>query len=246
MSAWATAKPPLPTLRFLHPSMRERIRAQLEVHDQRARSGGCGLAWRAWSGRVDAFDMDRRAVAGGHPEAAALPAGIAIIDASVEPLGEKAHRIGDAKLNDLSADQGVERIRLVAGGDRHVRAKAEDVVLVDPRVIGILGGAGITLEARPWNRMEAPALGTFVAELRARSIERPLALATVEARDVAAVERRPDDAIAIDVHSADSESGERNLVDFRQRGLGRVRSWSQAKDVARMGEVRSPEAAVER
>src|SRR5215510_11893265 len=62
----------LPCLR----SMRQRIRAQLQLHQLRH----VALA--------DAFAMERRAVAGARPHAAALPAAVGIIDAAVDELGE--------------------------------------------------------------------------------------------------------------------------------------------------------------
>ena len=49
----------------------------------------------------------------------------------------------------MAVDQRVQRVRLVAGLERHIGAKAQNVVLVDPHVIRVFLGAGITLEARP-------------------------------------------------------------------------------------------------
>src|SRR5436190_22335541 len=58
-------------------SMRERIRTQLQLHELRR------LA-------LAAFAVERRTVAGACPHAAALPAGIRIVDAPVNQLGEEA------------------------------------------------------------------------------------------------------------------------------------------------------------
>ena len=115
---------------------RERIGPQLEVHDQRARQR---LSGRARARRVDAFDVHRRAVARGHPQPLALPAGFRIIDAAVHALREEAHRVGDAELDHLAVRERVQRIREIAGADRGVLAQTEDVVLVHPRVIRAFG-----------------------------------------------------------------------------------------------------------
>ena len=80
----------------------------LELDDQRARQGRLGLAGGAGGGSVDAFDVERRAVARGHPEAAPLPAGVLVVDAPVDPFGEEPHRVGDTQLDDLAADQRMQ------------------------------------------------------------------------------------------------------------------------------------------
>src|SRR5215471_10259630 len=178
---------PLPTLprpRGRVYSMRQRIGAQLEVHDQRARQRLRGLAGGARGRGVDAFDMHRGAVAGGHPQTTALPASIGVVDAAVEALGKEAHRIRHAQLDHPAADQCMERIRLVASGDRDVGAEPQDVVLVDPGVIRIFLRTRIALKARSGDRIERKALGTFLPKLRAGPVERALALAAVEACDV--------------------------------------------------------------
>ncbi len=128
--------------------MRERIGTQLELHDQRARQRCRRLARSAGGRRVDALDMLRRAVARGRPQGSPLPAGVRIVNAAFETFGEKAHRVGDAQFDNLATDQRVQRVRLVAGFERHIGAKAQNVVLVDPDVIRVFLGAGITLEAR--------------------------------------------------------------------------------------------------
>jgi len=63
--------------------MRQRVGTQLEIDDQRARQCRLGFAGGAGGGSVDAFDVERSAVAGGHPQAAALPAGVRVVDAAV-------------------------------------------------------------------------------------------------------------------------------------------------------------------
>ncbi len=63
---------------------------------------------------------------------------------------------------------------------------------------------------------------------------------------MAAVERQPGDAVAVDIHAADTEAGQRDLVDLGQGRIGRVRPRRQAHDVARMGQARAPDRAIGR
>src|SRR2546427_742768 len=80
----------------------------------------------------------------------------------------------------------------------------------------------------------------------ARAVERSLTLAPVETREMSARERRPDDALAIDVHAARRIAGERRLEHFGERGLRRIRSRIQADDVARVSQYRAPDRTVDR
>ena len=123
-------------------SMRKRIGAELELDDQGTRQCRRRLAGNAGRGGVDARDMLRRAIARARPQGAPLPAGVRIVDAAFEPFGEEPHRIGYAQFNKLAVDQRVQRVRLVAGFERHIGAKAQNVVLVDPDVIRVLLGEG--------------------------------------------------------------------------------------------------------
>src|SRR4029453_15257941 len=192
--------------------MRQRIRSKLEMHDERARQG---LARRARARRVDALDVHGRAVAGSHPEPSPFPARIRIVDAAVDALGEEAHGVGDPQLDDLPIRQDVEWAGEVAGTDRRVRAEAQDVVLVDPRVVGALGRAVAAGERGPWNWIERPAFRTQISFRRARPVEAPLALATIEAGDVTARQRHPRHTLAIDVEAAHTVARRRHSVDLR-------------------------------
>src|SRR5438445_7717926 len=224
-------------------SVRGRFRPPLKAHDQRA---GQRLTGRARARCVDALDVHRRAVARGHPQPLALPAGFGIIDAAVHALGEESHRIGDAELDDLAVRERVERVREIAGPDGSVHAQAEDVVLVYPRVVRGFGGAVASGERRTRQRIERPAFGAQSPLTRARPIEASLALSAVEARDVAARERHPRDAAAVDVESAHAVAGRWDSVDFRQRRRRRVGARLKPQDVARVPDVRSPDRAVDR
>ena len=83
---------------------------------------------------------------------------------------------------------------------------------------------------------------------RFRPVQRPLALAPVEAAEVPARERHPVDAVAIDVAAARPVAGKRRLVHFGERGLRRVRARIDPHDVAghRESHHRSPDRAVHR
>src|SRR5208283_6063006 len=96
--------------------------------------------------------------------------------------------------------QGIGRI---AGGDRHIPAQAECVMLIHPGIVARLGaaGTGYTFELRSRKWVESPAFRAVLPRRR-RAIERALALAPVEAGEMPTCERCPDNAIAVDVHSA--------------------------------------------
>ena len=68
--------------------VRQRIGPHLDVHGARLSA-------------LAAFLEPRRAVAARAPQAAALPAGVRIVDAAVETLGVEAHRIRDAQHDHL-------------------------------------------------------------------------------------------------------------------------------------------------
>src|SRR5437667_1959870 len=202
-------------------SRRERIGTKLELHDLARRS-------------LAALDMEGRSGAVGRPQSLALPASIRIVDAPIHPLRVEAHGIRDAKGDELPVHEGQQRLVGVTGGDGHVRTQAERIVLIDPGVIGGLGAAGIRhrLELWPGERMERPAFGTVLPG-RGGAVERPLAPSTVEAREMSARQRRPDDAAPIDVHAARPVSRQWRLEHFRQRGRRRIRSRIEPNDVTR-------------
>ena len=198
-------------------SVRERIGAQLEVHDD----GLLALA---------AFHEPRRPVPAGRPQPAALPAGVRIVDAPVEPLGVEAQRVRHAQQDHLAVLERDQAVVEVGGRHRHVLAEPERVVLVDPGVVARLGAVlADALEARARVLVERPALRAVIAG-GLRPVERPLALAPVEAADVAAAQRRPHDALLVDVGAADAEVRLRHVVDLRERGRRRIRSRSEPHD----------------
>src|SRR5262245_17795022 len=127
--------------------MRERIRSDLPMRSQRF-------------GALAALDEPRGPIAVGGPEAASLPACARIVDTSVEPLRIEAHRIGHAQHEHLAVLERDHAVVEVAGRDRHVLAKSERVVLIDPGVIARLGAVvADTPEAGSWELVEAPAFG---------------------------------------------------------------------------------------
>src|SRR5262249_37347754 len=149
-------------------SVRERVGPHLDVYGARL-------------GALSAFLTPWRAVAVRAPQAAALPAGIRVIDASVQALGKEAQRVGDAQHDHLPVLECSESVIEVGRRDRDVLAKPHRVVLVHPGVVARLGAPVLeALEGRPWILVEREAFGAVVAG-RARPIERTLALAPVEA-----------------------------------------------------------------
>src|SRR5260370_17489946 len=123
-------------------SVRQRIGPQLDVH-------GTRLAAFA------ALHQPRRAITVGAPQPAAFPAGVGIIDAPVEALGIKAHRVRDAQHDHLPVLESDEAVVEVGGGHGNVLAEPQRIVLVDPGVIARLGaviaeafkaGAGLLVE----------------------------------------------------------------------------------------------------
>ncbi len=81
---------------------------------------------------------------------------------------------------------------------------------------------------------------------RTWAVERPLAFAAVEARHVAARQRHPDHAFAVDVHAARAVTGRGDLVDLRKRRGWGVGAGAHADDRTREGEHRAPDRAVHR
>src|SRR5215470_4238954 len=193
-------------------SLGEWIGTELELHD---------LA----GGALVAFEMERGAGGEGRPHRPPLPAGLGIVDAPVHALGVEAHRVRHAQVDELAVDQREQRLVGVAGGERHVLAEPERVVLVHPAVVAGLGASRLAHvgELRTGERVERPALRAVLAG-RIRSVERALALAAIEAREVTAGQRRPHHPVAVDVHAARGIAGRRRLVDLGQGGRGRVRA----------------------
>src|SRR6185503_17350087 len=133
-----------------------------------------------------AFHQPRRAVTAGAPEAAAFPAGVRIVDTTVEPLGIEAQRIRNAQHDHLAVLQRDEAVIEIGGRHRDVFAQTKRVVLVDPGVIARLG-AVLAQPAEPRSRVlvERPTFRAMIAG-RLRTVQRPLALAPVEADQMAA------------------------------------------------------------
>ena len=153
----------------------------------------------------------------------------------------KARRIGDAKRDELAVDQRQQAFIGIAGRDRHVSTEAQHVEFVDPGVIRGLGAAGaVTFSNRgPGNGWSVHLPGN--ADPSLGPVQRPLALAPVEAREMTARQRRPDDAVAVDVHAARQTARGRRLIDLRGRGGRRVRSGIQPLHGARKAEHGSPD-----
>jgi len=160
------------------------------------------LAGRA----LAAFDVENSARGVRRPQPLALPAGLRIVDASIEALGEEPDRIGHTEGDELAVSHGHQRIFPIAGGDRHVLPQPESVELIDPVVVAGLGAAGVghALELRRREGKKRPAFRTVLPG-GGRTVERPFALAPVEAGEMSAGEDGPDYAVTIDVETARRE-----------------------------------------
>src|SRR6185503_18885374 len=163
-------------------------------------------------GSFAAFLEPRRAIAGCRPQAAALPSGVRIVDAAVEPLRVEAHRIRHAQDDHLAVLEGDQPVVLVTGRHGNVRAQARGVVLIDPAVIARLGAVvADTFEPRTGILVERPALRAMIAG-RLRSAQWRLALAAIEAAKVAAGKRDPHDTLGIDVAAAHAEARRGHVI----------------------------------
>src|SRR5438552_15077397 len=207
---------------------RQRVGAQLELeHLARGALAALHVKWRSGA--------DRR------PQRPALPPGAGIVDPAIHPFGVESQWIRDAQHDPFPFLENQQPFGPVAGVDRHVRAEAEHAELIDPGVVAGLCAApvGDTLDLWEWLGIEAPALGTVLAG-RGRSVERSLAFPAVEAREMAAGERRPVDAVPVHVTATrgepldgDAGSVERQLVQLRERRLRGVRTGNEPHDGAR-------------
>src|SRR5262249_2682096 len=124
-----------------------------------------------------------------------------------------------------------------------VLAESQRVVLVDPGVIARLRAViAEAFEAGAGIFVEAPAFRAVVAG-GVRAVEWALALAPVEAREMAARVRPPRDAVLVDVAAADAEGRQRHVVDFGQSrcGIEANERWRAAEDAGGV-----PDRAVDR
>src|SRR5580704_13446945 len=228
-----SAPPPQAGEEILPQSIRHRARPDLEVHRHRRHAEA-------------AFLVPGHAVAAGGPKAAAFPADLCIVDAAVEALGVEAGRVGHFHGDHLAVGKGDQAVVEIAGRDRHVVAEAERVVLVDPGVIArlrrVIADAG---KARPRIFVERPAFRALIAGC-GRAVERPFAFAPVEAAEMAAGERHPDNAFGVDVAAARAEAGQRYIVDFRKRRLRRIGAGIEPYHRAGIVADRAPHCAVNR
>src|SRR5262249_11264490 len=124
---------------------------------------------------------------------------------------------------------------------RCVLAEPADVVPVDPGVVARLDAVLVfdaRLEGRAGHAMQLPAFRTVIAG-RLGAVEH-LALAAVELAEMAARERGPEHAVAVDVAAAAAIARQRRRIDFRE-----LRLRIEAHDVAReRGQRLAPHRAI--
>src|SRR5262245_7291857 len=199
-------------------SVRQRIGPHLDVYGARL-------------GALAAFLQPRRAVAVRAPQAAALPAGVRVVDAPVQAFGKEAQRVGDAQHDHPSVLERGEPVIEVGGRDGDVLAKPHRVVVVHPGVIARLGGPVLeALKGRARIFVVSKAFGAVVAG-RSETSERTLALASIEADESSTRARAPNDAVLVDVAAALTNALFRDRVELAELGLG-----VEAQESRRAGE----------
>src|SRR5579862_3901802 len=160
----------------IHPgicSVRQRIGTNLDMY-------------RHWRHALAALLEPGRAIAFRGPQTPAFPARLRVVDACVQSLGVEAHGIRDTQHDHLAVDQRDEAVIFVAGGNRHILAETDRIVLVDPRVVTRLRTV-ITDASKTWPGVfvELPALRALIAS-RLRPVEGAFALTAVKAANMTA------------------------------------------------------------
>src|SRR5258707_8282441 len=145
----------------------QRIRAYLDMH--------C-----AWLRTLAALHHPWHAVATRAPKSPALPSSIWIVNAPVEALSEEAERVRDAQHHHLPVLESDETVIEVGSRDRDILAKADRVVMIDPRIVARLGAGGFeALQTGARIFVVSKAFRAVIAG-RVRPIQRILAFAAVE------------------------------------------------------------------
>src|SRR5262245_21469616 len=220
---------------FLAGLVRQGIGPQLDVNDARPTA-------------LTTFHQPGCPITARRPQPATFPAGIGIIDASIETFGVKAQRIRHPQYDHLPILEGDQAIIEVARRHWHVLTEAKGVVLIDPRIVAGLGAVlADTEETGTRILVERPALLAMITHC-AWSVQRPVALAAVKATDMSTSQRHPNNALLVDVTTARCEAGSGNVVDFGQRGRGRVGPGVEPQHGTAAGEHanRIPDGAVDR
>src|SRR5262245_2214594 len=108
--------------------------------------------------------MERGARGHGGPQPATLPAAFRIVDSSVHPLRIEAEWIRHPQHDPFAILQRQQRLGCVAGTDWCVRAEAERVELIDPRIVAALRASAIgdALHLRERLGVEGPTLVTVL------------------------------------------------------------------------------------
>src|SRR5262245_30163529 len=138
----------------------------------------------------------------GRPKSLSFPTRVRVINAAIHPFGIKPHGIGNAQIDKPTIHEGKQRFVGVAGGDRHVLAQPERVELVHPSIVARLGRTWLRYAGhlRSGKRIERPTLRAMFS-CRVGSVQRPFEFAAIEACEMAARQRRPEHAVAVDVTS---------------------------------------------
>src|SRR5258705_10641543 len=127
---------------------------------------------------------------------------------------------------------------------RLVRAESEDVVPIDPVEIVEVGGDVGAFQLRAVRLIERPAFAALVAVNRVT--DAAFALPPIETGEMAACrERRPDDAVGVDVDAPRIESGLGHAEHFGTATLRRIAAPIDAHQIAREAFGYAPDRVVD-
>ena len=164
--------------------IRQRVRPHLESDD--------------FVSPFSSLTVERRACTPGGPDSLPFPAGLWIVNRPSMPFAKKPSGYGTRMTTNFPFTSGIQRIRSVAGDNGSILAEPQRIKLVHPVVVMRIGAARFlhVLEVRTGRGIQRPAFRTMLTG-SSRAVERTFAFAAVEARQVPASQRNPDDIVAI-------------------------------------------------
>src|ERR1051325_474759 len=195
---------------------------------------------------LSALFQPRRAITGRGPQSASLPTAFGIVNSAIEPFGVKAQQIRHAEDNHLAILHGDQTIVQIARRHRNVLTQTKRVVLINPRVITRFRTVFTNaVETGPRVLIKRPPFGAVIAR-RLGSVQRAFALFPIEAPEMAAGKRYPDDSSGIDVAPPHSETRRRNFVDLSKRRFRRVRARFDTDNGPGITTYSAPDRAIHR
>src|SRR5690554_3366746 len=171
-----------------------------------------------WRLTFAGFHVEKGAAAVGGPQTPAFPAGVGIVNATIQPLGIEAQRIGNSQTYKFTIIEGQQGAALVAGVDRCIGAQAQTVELVYPSIVTAFRAAGTLDIAELWQRftVEGPTLGAMLPA-RSGPIQRSAAQTAIETGEMPTGHRRPHHTVAVDIHAAGRKAFQRFALGIQGR-----------------------------